>query len=403
MGTTDNSTWTRIQQSVREAEQLLNQKQYNMVLVRARQTLEFMVNCLGEKALIVDGNLADNIDQLFEGHWISQGTKDHYHRIRVLGNKALHEGNDSPYDANEAFQLLSQEANSFANILNGRQTNTSANRPVQRMPQSTGPRMVQPADSRAGQAAGARSGQAAGVRSGQTGGARSGQTAGARAGQAGGARPGQAAGTRAGQVGNARPGQSSGSRSGQTSGARSGQSGSSQRNPQRQPSRTGQSSSSNRSRRRPKKKGFDPYDLVKPGLILLVLVIIVIAVVSFLNRKDEKPKPTEPTTAESVTAETPESVPEEPTTEPPTEPAPVVYKTTASPRLNVRSEPSTTGSLLGTLAVGTVVDYVQAYNDEWAVIMFEGKQAYVSSQYLQAQEPATEPQSSSAESSTAAQ
>lgn len=387
MGTTDNSTWTRIQQSVREAEQLLNQKQYNMVLVRARQTLEFMVNCLGEKALIVDGNLADNIDQLFEGHWISQGTKDHYHRIRVLGNKALHEGNDSPYDANEAFQLLSQEANSFANILNGRQTNTSANRPVQRMPQSTGPRMVQPADSRAGQAAGARSGQ----------------TAGARAGQAGGARPGQAAGTRAGQVGNARPGQSSGSRSGQTSGARSGQSGSSQRNPQRQPSRTGQGSSSNRSRRRPKKKGFDPYDLVKPGLILLVLVIIVIAVVSFLNRKDEKPKPTEPTTAESVTAETPESVPEEPTTEPPTEPAPVVYKTTASPRLNVRSEPSTTGSLLGTLAVGTVVDYVQAYNDEWAVIMFEGKQAYVSSQYLQAQEPATEPQSSSAESSTAAQ
>ena len=68
MGTTDNNNWTRVQQSVREAERLIGQKQYNLAMIKSRQALEFMVNCLGEKALIVDGDLADSIDQLFEGH-----------------------------------------------------------------------------------------------------------------------------------------------------------------------------------------------------------------------------------------------------------------------------------------------------------------------------------------------
>ena len=77
MGTTDNNNWTRVQQSVREAERLIGQKQYNLAMIKSRQTLEFMVNCLGEKALIVDGDLADSIDQLFEGHWISPVSYTH--------------------------------------------------------------------------------------------------------------------------------------------------------------------------------------------------------------------------------------------------------------------------------------------------------------------------------------
>ena len=147
MGTTDNNTWTRIQQSVRETERLIGQKQYNLAMIKSRQTLEFMVNCLGEKALIVDGDLADSIDQLFEGHWISQATKDHYHRIRVLGNKAVHDGNDSPYDANEAYQLLSQEAAAFADIYSGRRRSTTPAKPQQR----PAARSAQPAQRSTGQ------------------------------------------------------------------------------------------------------------------------------------------------------------------------------------------------------------------------------------------------------------
>ena len=41
-------------------------------------------------------------------------------------------------------------------------------------------------------------------------------------------------------------------------------------------------------------------------------------------------------------------------------------------------------------AFGTVVDYVDSYDDEWAIIMFEGKQAYVSRQYLASEEAPAE-------------
>ena len=374
MGTTDNSTWTRIQQGVRDAERLIGQKQYNMSMIRARQTLEYMVNSLGDKALIVDGDLADSIDQLFEGRWISQTTKDHYHRIRVLGNKAVHDGNDSPYDANEAYQLLAEEAHAFANTYNGSQHSAAAGKPVLRTATVT---------QRTGQATSARAGQNAGVRTGQSAGTRSGQASGARTAQAAGTRTGQTAGARAGQTG---------TRSGQTA-ARGGQ---------RTSQRPGQRPSSSRSRRRPKKRGFDPYDLIKPALIFLVILIVIFGAVKLIGKFTGKPKETEPTTSAEITTQATEPTPTFETTEPaPAEPTPVIYKTTANPRLNVREQPSTTGALLGTLAFGTVVDYVDSYDDEWAIIMFEGKQAYVSKQYLSSEEAPAETSAGGAETSAA--
>ena len=63
------TSWQQIQQGVKEAERLIVSKDYNLVMVKARQTLECMVRCLAEKACLVDGDLADTIDQLYEGHW----------------------------------------------------------------------------------------------------------------------------------------------------------------------------------------------------------------------------------------------------------------------------------------------------------------------------------------------
>lgn len=319
MGTTDNNTWTRVQQSVREAERLIGQKQYNLAMIKSRQALEFMVNCLGEKALIVDGDLADSIDQLFEGHWISQATKDHYHRIRVLGNKAVHDGNDSPYDANEAFQLLSQEATAFANIYSGRRRSNTPTRPQQR-PAS---RTAQPAQRSTGQ-----------------------------------------------------------------------------RSPA--PQRSGQRPSTvNRSRRRSKKKGFDPYDLLRPAVIFLIILVVVLAVMGLFKLfggKGGDKETTAPSTSPEVTTEA--TAAPEPVTEPePSTEAPKIYKTTV--RLNVRTEPSQTSALLGTLAVGTAVDYVDTYNSEWTIIMFDGHKAYVSSQFLAVDE-AAKPTGTSTETTAAA-
>ena len=115
MANVENTTsWKQIQQGVRETERLIGHKEFNLAMVKARQTLEYMVRCMAEKACLVEGDLSDTIDQLYEGRWISRNTKDHYHNIRILGNKAVHEGDDTAYDANQAYQMLVQEVKAFA-------------------------------------------------------------------------------------------------------------------------------------------------------------------------------------------------------------------------------------------------------------------------------------------------
>ena len=108
------TSWQQIQQGVKEAERLIVNKNYNLVMVKARQTLECMVRCMAEKACLVEGDLSDTIDQLYEGGWINKTTKDNYHTIRILGNKAVHENDNTAYNANQAYQLLTQEVHAFS-------------------------------------------------------------------------------------------------------------------------------------------------------------------------------------------------------------------------------------------------------------------------------------------------
>lgn len=350
MGNTDNS-WNRIQQGLKETERLMSQNQYNMAMIKARQTLEFMVNSLGEKALVVDGDLADSIDQLFEGHWIPQTTKDHYHRIRVIGNKAVHDGDDSPYDANEAYQLLTEEVRAFADIYNGRQQ-TSSPSGYQQRPAQNRPAGTRPASSRSA-ASSQRSPQRPQTRTAQS-----------RSSQGSVSRTGGTARTSA-----SRPAAAGSSRG--TASSRSGQR---------------QAHSGSRSRRRPANQSFDPYMLLKPALILIIVIILVVIITRLIpNSSDETETTTAPVSTEEMTENILEPIPTEaPTTEAPDP----VYITTA--RLNVRAEPSTSGERLGTLAAGTQVEYVDHYDDTWVIIMFDGQEAYVSGDYLEEAEPATE-------------
>ena len=322
MGTTDNSFRIRIQQGLKETEMLLNQNQYNMSMIKARQTLEYMVNYLGEKALIVEGDLADSIDQLFERRMISQTSKDHYHRIRMIGNKAVHEGNDSPYDAKEALHLLSQEVSGFANTFY--KENHREALPKQR-------------------SANLRSAPIASRNSASRGSVSRGSAP---------QKPAQRAGS---------------------GGRRTAQAGASQRPPQRSASR-------GRSRRRSPKNTPDTSSLLKPALIFLGVLVIVLIFVKLVPGKGDKKETAAPDTSAQVSTEaaTGEVTAEE-TMEPETE-APKSYTTRS--KLNVRSTPSTDGARLGSLAAGTTVDFVKTYDDKWSVIMFEGKEAYVASEFL---------------------
>lgn len=50
--------------------------------------------------------------------------------------------------------------------------------------------------------------------------------------------------------------------------------------------------------------------------------------------------------------------------------------------LNVRSGPSTSYYILGKLRIGDKVKVIEQLSNGWSKIKFEGKVAYVSSQYL---------------------
>ncbi|WP_352427443.1 SH3 domain-containing protein, partial [Enterocloster asparagiformis] len=102
--------------------------------------------------------------------------------------------------------------------------------------------------------------------------------------------------------------------------------------------------------------------------------------------------PTEPPTQEQV----PE--PTEPTTQ--AEETGGVYVITGS-AVNVRKEPSKDARILAQLTKGATVDYVKRYSNEWAVINYDGQEAYVASQYLEKQVPATEGENTPATSPAA--
>ena len=122
------NSWEKIQSGVRDTERLIGQKKYNMAMIKARQTLEFMVKCLCEKSGVMEGNLIDMIDGLYDDGIISKTTCEHYHKIRTIGNKAIHEEDNSAYNANQAHHLLSQEVYTFANDYNERRHQRGAGR-----------------------------------------------------------------------------------------------------------------------------------------------------------------------------------------------------------------------------------------------------------------------------------
>lgn len=287
-GTSGNTNWERIQQGVNDTERLLGQRDYNSAMMKARQTLESMVKQQIQRACIPDnGDLKGLIDTLYENHWISKTTFEHYHGIRMLGNKAAHEGGNNAYDANQAYHMLSQEVYTFANdYRNARKGTRNTSRASNRTTSASNKSAASASPARPRSAAAARS--------------------------------------------------------------------------RRQPART--------------RRGIDLYALLKLLIPILSVILLIIVIRLVVPQFKDTSKETSPETS-AVTETTPA-----PETAAPETMAEVLYRTTSV--LNVRSQPTTDGDPIGKLAEGTTVDYVEAYDDEWAIILYNGEQAYVASRYL---------------------
>ena len=115
--------------------------------------------------------------------------------------------------------------------------------------------------------------------------------------------------------------------------------------------------------------GLQPTDILK-FVVPIVLVIILIVLIRVLTPK--KPA-TEETSAPVITTEAAEL---ENTVS-------GSYKTTTT--LNVRKEPSTDADRIGKLDPGASVEYLRDYDDTWAVIKYNGQEAYVAKEFLTAE------------------
>ena len=115
MAKMDNpESWKKIQRSIQETERLIGQKKYNLSIVKACQTMEYMVKLQCDKAGIVQGPTETMIRKLYDGGWVSKSTAEHYLLILSIGNKASKDGDASASNANQAYHILSQEIHSFA-------------------------------------------------------------------------------------------------------------------------------------------------------------------------------------------------------------------------------------------------------------------------------------------------
>ena len=272
-----NNNWERIQLGIKSVQRLIGQKDYNSAMVKARQTLEFMVRMLAERSgSMSDSDLKEMIDMLYRNRRITKTSCDRYHKIRMIGNKAAHEGDNSPSNANLAYQLLLQEIQVFSNEY----------RNQKRSPRRSSARTYSPRSSR------------------------------------------------------------------------------------------------NRRRSGRRRNVFTPYDLLKL-LLPLVCILAIFCIVKFIKPKPEDIETTPETTPVETTLETVEPTQVIPTETSTVQMSSAVYRTTDV--LNVRAEPRTDSRRLGQLISGATVEYIRAENEEWAVILFNGQEAYVASQYLTTQ------------------
>ena len=273
MATERKSARELIENGLRDTERLISQKQYTLAMSKARQTLEYITRSLCRKNGLPEGDLITMIDDLFRKGVISRESCTHYHKIRMLGDAAIQTRDNNAYNANTAYQLLSQEVFAY----------------------------------------------------------------------------------RSAYAQKGRKGSSSSARSARSSSAR-------------------------------RRGGFEPFDILK-FLIPILAVILIVSVVR-LVKSDKKAVTEAPssTAAESVAeaGETEAAAPEEPETEAPQPVVTRIYTTTVN--LNVRTAPSKDAGILVSLPAGTQVDYVEAHDDQWAVINYNGGQAYVASEYLSVEE-----------------
>ena len=120
-------------------------------------------------------------------------------------------------------------------------------------------------------------------------------------------------------------------------------------------------------------------------LIPIVLILLIVFVVRGMFFSGKKVTRVQETTAPVVETTEPETMETEPTT--PALPPEAGYYDVTGDLVKIRDAATTEGSkVLGTVSRGGKVQVKSFYNSDWAVILFEGKDAYISRRYIKKDE-----------------
>ncbi len=315
----NTGTWQRVERGYSDMQSLISRGEYNLALVKGRQTIEQIIRLRAAKNFVIYTDLAETIDNLYRDGYIGSESRDASHTIRTLGNRAVHEGDNSPKDAAAALKLLGKEMRAFVEGDEGEGERT----PVMIKPER-GRSQRQPERRQAPR----NEGRDIELMSDRQNPRRSLQR-----GQRGG------------------------------SGTQSRRGGAPAR-PQRQSSGG----------------GVNIYDVLRILIPLICIILLVILIRNLIPSGEETATSPVETTTEAVPVETvPETVP--PTTEPPTE-APTRYMIKGN-NVNVRYEPNTGARIYEQLSDGTEIGEIEEVEGgDWVKITRDGGEYYVGRDYV---------------------
>ena len=96
-----------------ESAGLISRREYNLSIVRSRQTAELLIKSYAAENGLPYTTLADTIETLYEQGIINRNSRDAFHNIRIYGNKAVHDGDNNPENAQKSYYLLKSEVSTF--------------------------------------------------------------------------------------------------------------------------------------------------------------------------------------------------------------------------------------------------------------------------------------------------
>lgn len=366
----ENSIWGNIRSDLNKAQQSILNGQYSEAMILDKSILKTLVRLQIDKAVLVSNNLENDIDQLYNNHLISEETRSNYHTIRLYGERA-ESGEASSQAANDSFSLIRDELAIYMDSASdSRQTVPSYTQNIRAAAQAAdeyGDAMEDNADAfdeTAAESDFSNSEDLSGTSTGST------PSFVSNLGNVDIPLSNSSAGRGSTQKRASRP----------TRPLRD-----SERVTRNQGRRMSQSRDGRPARRvkRRRSSSLDMYNIMKFAIPIACIILLIILIKIIMGGSDKSTIETTPAATTEAVMETTAPAEVVPETEaiPETEAVSNVWVTTTG--VKVRTEPNTDCDVLDVLDAGVQVTYKGDAGDEWIMIDYNGRDAYLNKQFVQ--------------------